>query len=485
MKRLLFVIVGVIVSACGAAPPTDRIAAVENALRGPVVVAGEPLETNSLAERMRHYNVPGVSIAIIDGGRVDWAKGYGVARPRVAVTPETRFQAGSISKAVTAVAAMKLIGRDRMSFDTDVDRFLRSWKLPRDPAEGREPVTLRQLLSHTAGIGVHGFYPGYEPGSALPTPVQILNGESPAINPPIRVETTPGIAFDYSGGGYQVVQQIVTDVSGAPFEVFMRNTFLEPLGMTASSFRQVSPDDAPEVFAVGHDRDGAELLSKWFLHPEMAAAGLWSTPTDLARLGIAVSDAWRGRRSRTLSRDIARTMLTPQLGGWSLGFQLEGEGTALRFRHGGDNPGFKAVMVVYPALGKGAVIMTNADRGDRLADEILFSIAAAYGWEDYSPKTKVPARVHATELERVAGTYLLEAIRDTGVIIAPKGDALSFTIVQPSGQSTVEFFPSGSGRFFRRDMDFDLQFSDESPAKQVTLIQDGETFTATRVPPDR
>lgn len=481
MHRLLLALLTLVAPAFAAAQPAKRVAAVENGLRAPIMVAGEPLATSSLGERMKHYHVPGVSIAVVDRGRIAWAKGYGTAGRGQPVAPNTRFQAGSISKPAAAIAAMKLVQAGRLSLDSDVNAALRTWKLPSNAFTRTTPVTLRQLLSHTGGVGVHAFWPGYEPGKPLPSSVQILSGEPPATNPPIQVEAPPGKAFDYSGGGYQIVQQMIADASGSDFSRFVHAQLFKPLRMSASSFEQARPSSAARDYAVGHDRDGVPLPIGWYLHPEMAAAGLWSTPTDLARLGLAVSAAWRGQRSGLFSRRTARMMLTPQVGGWGLGFQLEGTGPGFRFRHGGDNPGYKAVMIVFPARGQGAVVMTNGDRGDRLADEILLSVAAAYGWEDYAPKTKVRASVTAEELARVSGSYALDSMPDARVVIRPKTDSLSFTLVQPSGQSTAEFLPAGNGRFFRRDIDFDLQFSPERPARRVTLIQDGESFTAARM----
>ncbi|MFP5330301.1 MAG: serine hydrolase domain-containing protein [Alphaproteobacteria bacterium] len=457
----------------------NRAGQVETGLRAPVAVAGEAPRTYRLADRMRHYAVPGVSIAVIDRGRIAWAKGYGEAQRGRRIERFTRFQAGSISKPVAAVAAMKLVVAGRLSLDDDINSILRSWRLPRAPSAGDAPVTLRQLLSHSAGIGVHAFYPGYEPGVPLPTPLEILDGKPPAANPPIRVENPPGRAFDYSGGGYQVTQQLLTDVTGAAFSELVQKLVFRPLGMRSSSFVQVSPSQATQHHASGHDRDGKELPQKWYLHPELAAAGLWSTPSDLARLGLALTRDWKNRRA-LLGREGASQLLSPQQGGWGLGFQVEGTGRAFRFRHGGDNPGYKAVMVIFPESEQGAVIMTNGDRGDRLADELLYSIAAAYGWPDFAPKTKVRLPVSPAELERVAGIYALDSDPSTRIVVAPAGSHLSFTLIQASGRSSVEFLPAGPGRYFRRDIDFDLQFSSEVPARKVTLVQDGESFTASR-----
>jgi CubicO group peptidase (beta-lactamase class C family) len=315
----------------------------------------------------------------------------------------------------------------------------------------------------------------------MPTAVQVLNGEAPATNPPIRIEAPPGRAFDYSGGGYQIIQQMMADASRTDFATLMRKVLFDAVGMKRSSLVQVPPQAAPEDYAYGYDRTGALFPVKWYLHPEMAAAGLWTTPTDLARLGIAASNAWNGRSNPLFSRRTARAMLKPQIGHWGLGFQLEGSERAFRFRHSGDNPGYKAVMIIFPAMGQGAVIMTNGDGGERLANEILLAIAAAYGWPEFAPKTKVRVAVDSGELERVSGTYALDSVSGVQLIIAPGREGVAYTLVQGSSRSTVEYLPAGNGRFFRRDLDVELQFSTETPARKLTLTQEGDSFTATRV----
>lgn len=461
-------------------PEPKRIQAVEHGLRGPVVVAGEISPVMSLTERMAHYKVPGVSIAVIDEGKIVWAKGYGLARAGEAVTTATQFSTGSISKPVTAVAAMRRAQAGALPLDRDVNLLLKQWKVPASPLSADEAVTLRRLLSHGAGLSVHGFYPGYESGKPLPTNIQILNGQAPAVNKPVQLELKPGTKWSYSGGGYQVVQQLLTEEQKTAFPRLMQMLLFTPLKMRASTFEQLAPDRAPLTYATAHDGKGNELPGRWMLLPEMAAAGLWSTPTDLARLAIALQQAWKGKRGGIVSPAVAREMFTRQTGDWGLGFELKGEGQALRFRHYGDNPGYKAVMIAYPATGQGAVILTNGDRGFRLIEEILFSVAAAYGWPDYAPTVKTPVRVQDGAYSRVEGTYDLTNVPNVQLIVKRRGDALLLRLVQPTGESESELLPASPNRFFRRDIDFELDFDAGNPAPKLTLYQDGQVFTATR-----
>jgi CubicO group peptidase (beta-lactamase class C family) len=429
---------------------------------------------------MAFYKVPGVSIAVIDKGKIAWARGYGWAREGQPVTPETEFSTGSVSKAVAAVAALRRVEAGALALDTDINPVLKNWKVPPSPLSAGRPVTLRGLLSHGAGLSVHGFYPGYKPGEPLPTNIQILNGQPPAVNKPVVIEIPPGSAWKYSGGGYQVVQQWLTEDMGTGFPGLMQALIFKPLGMTRSRFEQLPPERAPVTSATAHDREGKELPSRWMLLPEMAAAGLWSTPSDLARLAIALQQAWKGKAGGLVSAATAREMFERQIGEWGLGFELQGQGRALRFRHIGDNPGYKAVLIAYPDTGQGAVILTNGDRGSRLIDEILLSVAAAYQWPDYGPKVKTPVRVDPAVYERVEGDYRLDTLPDVRLIVAYRGNAMSARLVQPTGESEFELLAAGPDRFFRRDIDFELHFAEGSPAPKLTLYQDGQIFTATR-----
>jgi CubicO group peptidase (beta-lactamase class C family) len=432
-----------------------------------------------LAARMAHYKVPGVSIALIENGRLEWAKGYGMARAGQPVTPNTQFSTGSISKAVTAVAAMRRVEAGALTLDTDINRVLRNWKVPASSLSAGEAVTMRRLLSHGAGLSVHGF-PGYVAGKPLPTNIQILKGEPPAVNKPVKVDVRPGSVWKYSGGGYQVVQQWLTESSDMSFAELMRRRLFKPLGMTRSSFEQVPAARAPTSFATAHDREGKELPGRWMLLPEMAAAGLWSTPSDLARLAIALQQAAKGKPRSIVSSATAREMFTRQTGNWGLGFELQGEGQALRFRHAGDNPGYKAVIIAYPETGQGAVILTNGDRGVRLMDEILFSLAANYNWPDYSPKVKTAVGIGPAAYARVVGKYVLDDVPNVQLVIAQRPEGLWVQIVQPSGNAEAQLLPASANRFFRRDIDFELDFAEGASAPKVTLYQDGQTFTATR-----
>lgn len=331
-----------------------------------------------LRDRMEFYNVIGLSIAVIDNGKIDWARGYGVQKVGSdrTVDAQTLFQAASISKPVTATAVMKLVEEGKLNLDEDVNRKLVSWQIHQNKLTQEKSVTLRNLLSHTSGMAVHGFE-GYSSDDSLPTLLEILEGEKPTNSDEIKVSNEINQEFKYSGGGYVIIQQLLEDVTGKPFDRLIQETVLKPVDMTNSTFKQPLSQDRTSSAAVAHNTKGKPVDGDWHIYPEQAAAGLWTTPSDLAKFAIAIQRSIEGKPDSILSQNIAEEMLSPQVGGWGLGFELpEGQG----FAHSGANEGYQCVMIAERNIGKGAVIMTNSDNGIALALEILASIKQEYSW---------------------------------------------------------------------------------------------------------
>lgn len=360
---------------------------------------------STLAERMAAYNVPGVSVAVVSKGKLDWARGWGVrdmdsCKP---VMRDTAFQAASISKAVTAVVALRLAERGTINLDANINQSLRSWQLPVDAKLAPNGVNLRQLLSHTAGLGVHGF-PGYTSGSPLPTLIQILEGEAPANNAAIRSFLPVGRQWQYSGGGYVVAQLALEEAAGKPFTQLARREVLRPLGMKHSDYAQPPSTKILANAAFGHS-DGAVISGGYHVYPELAPAGLWTTASDLARFLIDVQGSAKGKKGHRLSPTMAREMLTPVKGDWGLGPALYGEGKNRRFGHDGANEGFQSTMVAYVEKGEGIVVLTNGDQGKRLADEIVLAVATDYGWTELAGAPIVEAQLSADIITKVAGLY--------------------------------------------------------------------------------
>jgi len=334
----------------------------------------------TIQERMAHHKVPALGVAVVHQGALKWAKGYGEAEAGTErkVTKDTLFQAASISKAVTALGAMRLVQEGKLTLDDDVNRYLRSWKVPPSEAAHGKPVTLRGLLSHSAGLNVHGF-PGYSLGATVPSLLQVLDGQSPANTPPIRVVFEPGTKHQYSGGGFCIVQQLIEDVSGQSFPEAMRELVLDRITMKVSTFEQPLPSERVSSAATAHETDGHPISGRWHVYPERAAAGLWTTPADLAHFGLELAKSVVGRSNRVLKVSTAREMLSRQRGGYGLGVGLSREG-ANGFMHNGANAGFRCAMIICLDTGDGVVVMTNGENGDALYNEVVKRILEVYGW---------------------------------------------------------------------------------------------------------
>jgi len=333
-------------------------------------------------DRMAHQHVPGLSLACIHNGTVAWTQAFGVARVGgEPVTPETLFQASSISMPVTALTVLRLVEQGKLNLDVDVSHYLRSWKLPTSRFTEEKKVTLRELLSHTAGATVHGFE-GYAVGEKVPTLVQVLNGESPANSAPVTIDFVPGTEFRYAGGNYTIIQQILIDVTGEPFPELMQEIVLQPLHMVHSTFQQPIPEKLRPLRAMPYDKDGNAIEGGPHTYPEMAVAGMWTTPSDLALFALAIQDALAGKPGAILSPSTAHQMLQPVLGFYALGFAIAGNGPNRYFSHPGVNAGFVAFLFVYEK-GDGVVLMTNGENTKALGLEIIHTLSKQYGWTEF------------------------------------------------------------------------------------------------------
>jgi CubicO group peptidase (beta-lactamase class C family) len=361
--------------------PSAAQAAEPGAIESDLVITVQGAERRvSLDEALKLLNIPSASVALIDEGRIAFARAYGKD-----VTPETLYQAASLSKFVAAIGAMRLVENGVLKLDEDVNDKLTSWKVPDNSFDTARKVTLRGLLSMTGGIGVPGFL-GYEAGAPLPTLTQILDGVRPANSPPVTVIAVPGSAYHYSGGGYEIAEALIQDAAGKPFPQLTQDLVLGPMDMTDSSFDQPPSAAFAARAASGHFSDGKELPGRWHVFPERAAAGLWSTPTDLAKLLVQLADVWQGLSSIFLRRETLEEMLTPQNGGpYGLGAAVAGDGASLVLMKRGQNIGYQGYLILYPASGQGMVVMTNSDNGSKLAETLIKRAAAAYDWPELPP----------------------------------------------------------------------------------------------------
>jgi len=379
----------------------------DTALRRKVVRDTARPERFPLEERMAYYGVRAVSVAVVDKCRLADVRAYGTANADgAASTPQTLFQAGSVSKVVAAVGAMKLVEEGKLSLDSDIAQTLTQWTLPR-PSPTFGPVTLRRLLSHSSGLGVEGFK-GYAVDAPLPSLTQVLDGASPANTAAVRLERAPGTAWQYSGGGYVVTQMLIEQASGRNFAEYMRSRVLKPAGMGSSTYSQPLPEAVRSQAAVGTLADGSPIPGGWRVYPEQAAAGLWTTPTDLARFGIALMEAARSSGPSLLTGHSMSEMMRPQAGSWGLGLEVVAPGSPRKLSHTGAPVGYRTLWVMFPDTCQGAAIMTNADEGMTLAYEVARALADRYHWPDPMPSEGLAFTQPNSDLAHgIIGTYQL------------------------------------------------------------------------------
>lgn len=404
---LLFVLL--LVAACQNEKPesieVDKTAEVESNLIPSIYIEGD--STWTIEERMEHYGVPGVSLAVIHDGKIAWTKTYGVMDrdTQEPVTGQTLFQAGSISKPVASYGALRMVEQGKIELEEDINTYLTSWKIPDNDFTSEKKVTLKNLVSHSAGMTVHGFL-GYSPDLPVPSLVQVLNGEEPANSPAIYVNKVPEESYRYSGGGYTVMQQMVIDQEGKPYPEVMEELVLGPLQMTNSTYEQPLPSEKLTYAATGYLPDGSMTRGKRHTYPEMAAAGLWTTAEDLAKFAVNIQGSIKAENNKVLSHEMTKLMLTPFVEEYTgLGVFLTNRGDEVYFGHGGWDEGFSSELMAHKDKGYGVVVLTNSNHPDFIS-ELIRSVALTYNWDNYVPQYEA-LPVDSLETQNIVGKYLV------------------------------------------------------------------------------
>jgi CubicO group peptidase (beta-lactamase class C family) len=461
----------------------DRIDRIINNLRPPTTFRGKSAAPKTLSDRISYYHSPGVSIAVINDFKIEWAQGFGICdlQSEQPVTADTMFQSGSISKAIFALGVMQLVQDGHLNLDEDINHYLTTWQIP--ATENWQPrITLRQILSHTAGLTIDGFA-GYLTSESIPTVPQILNGELPANSEQVRVNIFPGMQFRYSGGGTTVAQQAVIDLLDKPFPQIMRELVLDRLQLNDSTYEQPLPNRLKTQAATGHPWKGIPIAGGFHIHPEMAAAGLWTTPTDLAKVGIELMQILNDRSTHNfLTKDTLMSMLVPQLDSQKvgdkfagIGFFCDGYEDSFQFGHAGSNEGFTSLMRFYPNVGKGVVMMVNSNEGLPLIfREILQAIALEYDWADNIPKDKTIISLENIDL------YV-------GIYLSPIGTEFEISLdsnllFQHGQQLPLPIYPSSATEFFSHAIDISISFEidDRLRINSMSISQAGQIITADR-----
>jgi CubicO group peptidase (beta-lactamase class C family) len=406
----------------------DRIARVAEGLQQPLVLEGHKVERWNIDERMDKFQVPAVSVAVIDGGELAWSRAWGVVEngSDQPVTTDTIFQAGSVSKPVAALLALSLVGDGYLDLDRPVNDILKSWKIPDNEFTRAEPVTLRHVITHQGGFTPFSYLMQRDQAK-VPGMAELLAG---GINdwPVVQVEFVPGSKHAYSNAGYCVLQLVLEESSSLSLHQLASRKMFGLLKMNHSHFDEPLSAELLATAASGHQRrrtgegqqrEALPVPNKAEIAPG-ATGGMWSTPTDLARVAIEVMRAWNGESDRLISTEVARQFLTPEVENQGLGISVEGSGSTLRAQHGGQMVGFICNMIFYPNTGQGAVLMSNSDGGRWVQQELLAAIAHEYDWPGH-PVRRTAREATPEELQELVGVYSLDASPKTTFTVEMDG----------------------------------------------------------------
>lgn len=421
-----------------------------NGLRPAVYLPNNEV-TYNIENRMRRWDVPAVSLVVIDDMKIAYSGAFGIKRmgDPTPIDANTMFQAASVSKPAAAVGAMALAYRNELNIDVDINQLSEGWQLPYEGYE--EGVTIRQILSHSAGLNVGGFT-GYSTEEKLPSIDDIIEGRSPANSPAVRIIEPPATRFMYSGGGYQVMQKIIEDVAGKDFPKVMYENVFHPLKMTNSYY---APLDSirKENAAYGHT-DIDYIPNHAPIHVESAAGGLWTTPTDLGLLLLELMRAYTNQESKILDSRTVSSMMHPNFWNYGLGFKVLGEGKNFRFSHGGATKGWHSHFMAFPERGQAVVIMTNGTNGWVLWSEIVRSVADELNWPILKPRIVTPMELQQSQMKDYTGTYEMNGlevqIKSDSTLLIFEGGGLEWHLI-PSKTDTLEIVDMDGQVFFRRD----------------------------------
>lgn len=459
LKKLLTPLLLLVVFACSTPEQEQQedpgIEKIMSSIQPTLQIEGETTPVYNIEDRLEMLGIPGVSIAVVENGELAWARAYGIAdtsenRP---VSTETLFLAGSISKPVAALAALQMVEEGQLDLDENVNDKLTSWQVPDNEFTVNEKVTLRRILNHTAGLTVWGF-PGYDKGDAIPSTVEVLDGKGNTDS--VRVYKEPGESWMYSGGGYTIMQLMMTDVEGKPFPDIMRERILDPIGMNKSTYENPLPDQYHSIAATGYRGNGDEVEGKWPIYPEMAAAGLWTTPSQLIKYAQAIHEIYLQDKEGVISKELTLEMLTPGMNNHGLGPGI-GDGE-IWWGHGGADEGFRARLVAWKDHANAVVIMVNSDNG-KIINEVLLAIAKEYNWPGVGPNIKRVISLAPEIGAQIEGDWEIDQIGianfkyEEGHLVVSGPGLQEPAILLAENDSTFFDREDGQQIFFRRSVD--------------------------------
>jgi len=442
----------------------SRIKSLEKGLYRAVYFKGQRPEKLKLLDRMAFYKVPGLSLAVMDNFRLEWAKIYGYKDivQYQKLTPDTAFQVGDLSQPVSATVILCLVKENLLKLEEQLGPYFTEIALAGRKFKPSENISmsLASLLSHSAG-----FYPwtssGYSRSSAVPDLAQVIRGEEPAQNYFIFRGFDPEAGVRFSDFNYVLLEKYLEDKTQKKLEELAKEKIFTRLSLNNTFFGlPVSAD-----IASGHLREGPEVDGSWDRYPEQAARGLWSNPSDYLKFMVELIECAKGKKDGLLSTELARQMFSSQSPGTGYGFRLEGEHERFKIYLKGKTNGYNSALLVYPSLGQGVVIMTNSDNGGVLIDEILRGLSVIYDWPDFKPEEKTLYRLDPSIYKQYSGRY---QVNDSYFLDVSYEDY--YLIVHPTGQSPTKFYVETQTIFFSVDPFIRIKFNFDERNQVTGLI---------------
>lgn len=430
----------------------------------------DSLQKWTIEQRMKFYKINGLSIAFVHDYKIEWAKGYGWAdvSEKRTVTAETFFQAASIGKSLNSIGVLKLAQEKKLDLYADINNYLTSWKFPYDSVSKGKKITTVDLLSHTAGLSVHGFI-GYKPGEALPNIIEVLDGKRPANSPAVRSLFQPGLKFQYSGGGIVISQLIVENITGESYENYMKKNVLDPIGMSNTYYTFPIPKEGQKSnLATAYYNNGKEVNGKFHIYPVQAVGSSWTTPTDIAKYIIETQLSLLGKSNKVLTQEMTQLYLTPYIDRNSAPgtFVYKRKGGEKYFTHNGRNEGFVSVYFGSIENGNGIVMMANSESNE-IFSEIANAIALTYDVNLFDkPIVKKTMSIEKNLLDSYVGKYEKSGAKFVAEI-RRSGDHLK---IQGNGNVAFDVYPQGNNMFFATVDDIVVEFIADEKGKFIKMV---------------
>lgn len=448
----------------------DRKMQLENGIRGQVKFLGEPEQLSSITDKLSAYNIPALSLAVIHQGNIEWADTYKNPNfPEVQTLDcNSLFQAASLSKPVTFLAAVRMQAAGEIDLDENIQHYLKDYTLPPGKQTTENPVTLRNIFSHTSGI-IAGGYQGYAKDLALPSDLDIVRGSAGVNSPAIEVVTPPNETLAYSGGGYTLAELALQDIFNEEFAIIMEKWILDPAGMNLASFTQPLPPSKSDQAAKGYTSSGDVLEGGWRNYPEQAAAGLWSNAMDMAKFLIEIYNAYQGKSSIFSQADI-KSILSHERDGHVYGFILNRSGDDIAITHYGGNAGYNTGMTISLSTGNGLVYLINSDNGWKLGNELFLSASQVYNWQPFKQTNAQRKEVSSEVLKTLPGTYKWNDQVDLSITFDEKSNLISLHF--PNGDK-YELIPVEGDNlaFIHPNTGVSVSFLEEDNYRSFTLYE--------------